>query len=96
MGIVIAWPWLQEAEGPAALLWGGECCPQRDLEEYTHISVAACALLLRMTLLWAPRAVMNMSFCGKHLQLRLDGEVRNAITLSGHHAWPTCMSHHSH
>lgn len=80
----VAREWLQEAEGRAKPLWGGECCPQRDLEEYTHTSVAATALLIRQTLLMAPRVVMHMGFHSRRMQLSLDNEVRVPL-------WPLCM-----
>ena len=71
--------WLQEAQGPAGSLLGGQGTPEQNLEEYAHVAVAACALLHHRTLLSAPRIVMNMSFYSTHVLSRLDDEVRTPL-----------------
>lgn len=82
--------WLQEVEGRAKHLWGGECCPQRNLEEYTHISVAATALLISQTLLLAPRVVKHMGYYSRRMHLSQYDEVRvplRPLCINGMHAF---------
>lgn len=67
--------WLQEAEGPAPARHSHS--PEQNLEEYSHSTLAAFALLHRLTLVGAPRTVANAEFysvlaCNT---LTVDGEV---------------------